>query len=105
MGNAGADANLATIEGATPLIVASQKGHLGVLTALAGFGADIGHAAHNGATSLVMACITGHDGAVEFLLAKGADPANTFRGESAHSLATQRGHIAVAKLIETALAE
>ena len=56
----GAAVDAAENDGYTPLIIASQKGHLGVVRELLARGALPGSAAHNGATALSVATANGH---------------------------------------------
>ena len=72
-GEGGADVNLETIEGATPLVAAAQWGHLDVVKWLAGKGpgeggADVNKARDTGATPLWKAAQNGHDAVVRYAL-------------------------------------
>ncbi len=70
----GADPNRADNNGATPLLIACQEGHLAIAKKLLDKGADPNKADNNGATPLFVACQEGHQAIVEKLLDKGADP-------------------------------
>ena len=63
-----------TDDGTTPLLVACQKGHGGIVEALLGQGADVNKAkTKTGSTPLLIACQEGHGSIVEALLGQGAD--------------------------------
>ena len=59
--------------GSTALMMASMKGHGGIVEALLQAGADIDKADINGNTPLICASQDGHDGIVEALLQAGAN--------------------------------
>jgi uncharacterized protein len=63
--------------GMTPLMVASWKGHGGVVRWLVDQGAALDVRDHRGATALILASLKGrsHNSIVRLLLQKGADPA------------------------------
>ena len=65
----GAAVNTADIDGVSPLIVASQNGHLRVVRELLAFGAAPGVVANNGATALNRATDKGHPAIVQLLRA------------------------------------
>lgn len=76
----GADINAKADNGRTALIIASQKGYLEVVKALAegkgGFfkkGADINAKGNNGKTALINAVFEGHLDVAKYLISKGAD--------------------------------
>jgi ankyrin repeat protein len=56
-------------DGATPLFIASQEGHLAVVRELLGLGASPGLVAHNGATALSRATANGHPAIAQLLRA------------------------------------
>ncbi len=70
----GADVNQANSNnGATPLFMACQNGHVAIVDALLVNGADVNQASHDGTTPLYIACQNGHVAIVDALLVKGAD--------------------------------
>ena len=96
----GADLHLANDEGATPLIIASQEGHLEVVKSVVEKGAVVDQPANDGARALTQASFNGHLGVVHFLLSAGANinHLNT-NGLSPLFGAAQRGHLDVVKLL------
>jgi len=67
----GVDVNQAVNDGATPLFVASQKGHTAVVSMLLGKqGVDVNQAMDGGTTPLLTASWHGHTAVVSMLLAK-----------------------------------
>ena len=75
-------------DGATSLLIASQRGHLDVVRELLARGAVIDAAFNNGATPLIQASWKGHIEVVRALLAAGANKRHVDKlGETADSLA------------------
>ncbi len=71
---AGANVKATTRLGAyTPLYLASEGGHAGVVNALLGAGADVNQTAFGGVTALMMAASSGEPEVVELLIAAGAE--------------------------------
>ena len=68
----GADINKADDDGATPLYIATEKGHEAVVRALIEAGADVGVAAPD-ETPLFIATYEGHEAIVRALIEAGAD--------------------------------
>jgi ankyrin repeat protein len=82
---AGANVKATTRLGAyTPLYLASEGGHAGVVNALLGAGADANLTAFGGVTPLMMAASSGEPEVVELLIAAGAkvDAAEDGRGQT-----------------------
>jgi len=69
---AGADVNLARLEGATPLHMAAQYGHEGCVVALIRAGADIHRRTNMGMTSLEYAIDNKHEKIAKMLRHLGA---------------------------------
>ncbi len=86
-----------TDDGATPVLVASQKGHSAIVRALLAAG---GHASktltsgpYKGATAMWAAAFEGHSECLELLLAAGCDVnACTDDGRSPLDIAAAKGH-------------
>ena len=68
-----AAANKANENGATPLYIACDKGHVDAARLLLDKGAEVDRADEDGRTPLFVACFKGHVGAARLLLDKGAD--------------------------------
>ena len=78
----------AIYDGATSLIIASNKGHLDVVRELLARGANANAAFNTGATPLIQASWQGHVDVVRVLLAAGADKRHvTNNGATATSVA------------------
>ena len=69
-----ADINKSGRDGATPLKIASQRGHDVVVRLLLRFGADVDKRAKDGRTPLHAAAVGGHEPVVRALLRHGANP-------------------------------
>ena len=67
------EVNETTADGATPLCMASERGHKEVVEVLLKEGADIDKAQNDGRTPLFIASQNGHKEVVEVLLKAGAD--------------------------------
>ncbi len=70
----GAAVNTADNDGATPLYIASQKGHLEVVRELLARGANPGLATNRGSTALSIATAKGHAAIVQLLRAALGQP-------------------------------
>ena len=82
----GADANYVGPEQCTPLIAASQGGHVPVVEALIAADSRVEYARRkDGYTALLAACEYGHVEVVRILLRAGADPNQAYTDESAHT--------------------
>eukprot|EP00438_Fugacium_kawagutii_P033111 Skav219662 [mRNA] locus=scaffold1257:224834:230605:+ [translate_table: standard] len=105
---AGADKDSAGVGqyDATPLLIASQNGHIGVVRFLVEAGSDMHKPNNNGATALYVAAQNGHIVVVRFLVEAGADmhkPKNN--GATPLPVAAQNGHIAVVRFLVEAGAD
>jgi ankyrin repeat protein len=69
----GANVNIATTEGVTPLMLASQNGHTRIVSDLIDHGAVIDRRAEDGNTALILAIQAGNIETAEFLIRKGAN--------------------------------
>ena len=58
-------------DGATPLCIASQNGHLEIVKVLIAAGADVNQATKNGCTPLYVASLYGHLEVIKVLIASG----------------------------------
>jgi serine/threonine-protein phosphatase 6 regulatory ankyrin repeat subunit B len=94
----GAQANSRDLSSRTPLMLACEKGHLGVVQVLVQHMGDQGleEADENGLTALHWAALGGHEETVAFLLSKGA-PANSkdTDGQTPLMVACLEGHVGV----------
>ena len=89
-----------TDTGATPLLVAANRGHGGVVEQLLKAGAKVDKAKADGSTPLFLASHQGHEGVIEQLLRAEADP-NTARdgGIPPLTIASLGGHSRVCSLL------
>jgi ankyrin repeat protein len=87
--------------GMTPLMCASQKGHMGVVLSLLDKGAAIHAQSPGGWTALLLACsFVGHPPLVRLLVERGADPATCRdRGSTALMFASLNGHLEVVRVL------
>ena len=69
----GADVNISTNAGWTPLNIAADRGYLEIITHLIDCGAEINSQNNKGATPLFNACKNGHYEIVRILIESGAD--------------------------------
>ena len=97
----GASTEKARHGGATPLIVASRRGHLGAVRALVDARADLGATCPGeGRTPLHLAADGGHEAVCGVLLAAGADPtAEDAKGMTPCMVAAHRGDAAVLRCL------
>ena len=105
---AGANVHHANQYGYTALIWASEKGHTEIVRALleAGAGKTINHPNQYGCTALIWASQNGQEGIVRALLAMGAGVDHvTKKGNTALSLARNKGHAGIISLLEAAAAK
>jgi ankyrin repeat protein len=83
---------------ATPLAVAADEGHVGVVRLLLGRGAEVKAVGRNGDTPLHDAAARGHEEVVNVLLSSGADSSiKSHDGFTALMRAAWRGHVGVVK--------
>jgi ankyrin repeat protein len=102
----GATVGAVSKSGWTALHFAAQIGHAAVVEALAGAGAGVDAAAKDGHTPLSLAAVHGQTEAAAALLGAGADATRpTDKGKTAAEWAREKGHPAVARLIEDHLAQ
>ena len=98
----GADIDKAKNEGAAPLYVAKQEGHVDVVSVLLEQGADINKGTNEGATPLYMASQEGHVDVVRVLLEQGADITKTWNNKTPLQIARQMNHPEIITLLELA---
>lgn len=101
---AGADPNLGSDTGYTPVIAAASVGDARILTDLLNAGGDLNAAdTRHHFSALHIAALRGHVQAIQVLLDHGADlHARTAGGMTAAELADQRGHADAARLLREA---
>lgn len=101
----GAQVDLEQAQGLTPAHWASHKGHADVLGILLAYGAPVNAKAEDAATPLHMAANRGHLPCVRLLLEKGARRSSRAEWDGASGtaadMAREKGHVRVAKAIET----
>nr|XP_022293967.1 uncharacterized protein LOC111104356 isoform X1 [Crassostrea virginica] len=96
----GADINLPTKNGISPLYIACQNGHESTVKILLDKGAEVNLCTKNGASPLFVSCQNGHDEMVRMLLENGAD-VNVCNNTGASSLliACQNGNKTAVKFL------
>jgi ankyrin repeat protein len=96
----GADVNLASNDGVTPVNIASQNGHAEVLALLLEKGADVNQADDDGGTPVHIASQEGHADVLILLLEKGAD-VNRARnnGSTPLTMASENGHFDIVRVL------
>ena len=92
-------ANKANENGATPLYIACDKGHVDAARLLLDKGAEVDRADEDGRTPLFVACFKGHVGAARLLLDKGADVNRAVKNWTPLYVACLAGHVDVAQLL------
>jgi uncharacterized protein len=84
----------------TPLILASFRGHVGVVRWLLDNGAATDERSTTGCTALWLACHGGHLPVARLLLERGADPAIAGDGNTTPLIqASMRGHLEIVRLL------
>jgi len=92
--------NQATNDGASSLLIASQKGHCDVVQVLLSARANVNQAMNNGRSSLFIASKRGHCEVVQVLLCANAEVnALTATGLSGLMVASHHGHKSIVKLL------
>lgn len=95
-----ADINLCMKDGASPLLIASKKGHDNIVQLLLQNGADINFSKEDGASPLYVACREGHENIVQILLSNGADINVCMEdGTSPLHVACREGHFVIVELL------
>ncbi|WP_177735179.1 ankyrin repeat domain-containing protein [Flavobacterium inviolabile] len=95
----GADPNVTTIQGATPIMNATQSNKIEHLKLLLKFGALVNAKDNRGFTALHRAAEMGHTAIVELLLMNGADKNIQTEGHTALTLAIGRGNKQIIELL------
>ena len=104
--SAKADVNRATKRGAAPLLVATQKGYLEIVSTLLEGGADVNQAREGGATALVMACEKGHEDITRALIEHKAEVNHIMpTGETPLLAAASKGFVTVCRSLLAAGAD
>ena len=94
------DINIQSVQGATPLHMACQKGHKDIAKMLLDKQADINIQSVQGATPLFIACHQGHKDIVKMLLDKQADiNIQSVQGATPLYIACQQGHEEISELL------
>ena len=89
----GAPVNYPNLKGVTPIILASQKGNITVVTELISKGANPVAVSMTGSTALIQASHFGHFDTVRFLLRHGAIADQTnYKSTTALMRSAQEGH-------------
>ncbi len=96
----GVDPNSRDWQGMRALYWAASGGFLPIVRELVRCGADVERLSWVGGTPLMAATKKGHTPVVRYLLQAGADPGRVVDGQSALSLAREKGHRACAALLE-----
>ena len=94
----GADKDLLTSDGSTPLCIAAQNGHFKVAQMLLAERVDVNKTG-TGATALYRASEGGYYDLVNLLMRAGADKSLAFQGMTPLKVATKMGHIAIIQLL------
>ena len=98
--NNGADPNIATNDGRTPLMIASENGYADVVELLLEKNVPVNTQNTEGTTAISIASQNGHSSVVSILLNNGADPnIATNDGWTPLMIASQNGHADVVKLL------
>lgn len=98
----GADIDLKNIDGKTALMAAAANGHLALVDLLLRYGASVNDRTINGWTALMYAVWGRHDAVVARLLEHGADVSVVNEdGDSATSIAIERGHFEIANMLRS----
>ena len=93
-------ANQALQNGATPLLIAAQQGHLETAQYLAGHGAAVDQATSDGATPLLIAAQEGHLEVAQYLVEQGAQVNQaTNDGVTPLLIAALKGHLEVVQYL------
>jgi hypothetical protein len=86
--------------GRTPLMLASQGGHVGVVRWLMDEGSRVDERNEKGDTALILACFVGRPSVVRLLVERGADLAiATPRGLTPLMIASHRGHLEAVRVL------
>jgi len=96
----GANVNKKNGDGATPLFVSSEYGHLPVVEHLVRNGAKVNHVDNNGVTPLFFSCQNGHLLVVEYLIKHGANVNQVNNhGVTPLVVSSQNGRLAIVKYL------
>ena len=88
-----------TIEGRTPLGIASEKGFAPIVKILLARRAETDPATDESPMPLYLAALHGHEKVVELLLEYGADKTRTWKGKTAWQIAKENDHKEVMQLL------
>lgn len=102
----GADPNMSSKKGVTPISAASYKGNIQIMQMLIDKGAEVNALNLSGSTALIQASHFGHKEAVSLLLHHNAaaDFANS-KGTTALMRSSQEGHVEISKVLISARAD